>query len=64
MALKESDLEKKSMSEIEALISGYELKSKEVAIKVGAGQAKLSDITSVNSDLATLRRVHEKKRMK
>jgi hypothetical protein len=64
MAFKETDLEKKTLSEIEALIFGCEQKSKEIALKVGTGHAKPTDMLAVNSDLAMLRKVHEKKMMK
>jgi GTP cyclohydrolase III len=64
MALKETDLEKKSLADIEALILGYEQKSKEIALKVGVGQAKPTDMLAVNSDLSTLRKVRDKKLLK
>jgi hypothetical protein len=64
MALKEADLEKLPMAQIEGLIFGAEQKSKEIAQKVGLGQAKPADMMSVNADLLLLRKVHEKKMMK
>jgi hypothetical protein len=64
MTFNEADLEKKTMAEIESLIFGYEQKSKEIALKVGTGQAKPADMMTVNSELLLLRKVHEKKMMK
>jgi hypothetical protein len=64
MAIKEADLERMPIAEIEGLIFGAEQKSKEIAQKVGLGQAKPADMMAVNSDLLLLRKVHEKKMMK
>jgi hypothetical protein len=64
MALSEKDLEKKSLADIEGMIFSCEQKSKELAAKVGSGQAKTSDMISVNSDLALLRKVRDKKMLK
>jgi hypothetical protein len=61
MALAERELEKKNLTEIGALIRGYEKKSKELAIQVGAGNAKPTDLMTLNSDLAMLKKVLDKK---
>jgi hypothetical protein len=63
-AFKEADLEKMHIAEIEGLIFGAEQKSKEIAQKVGIGQAKPADMMAVNADLLLLRKVHDKKMMK
>jgi hypothetical protein len=64
MALSEKDLEKKNLADLDALILGYEQKSKEIAQKVGTGHAKPADLMSVNSDLVLLRKVRDKKMSK
>jgi hypothetical protein len=64
MALAEKDLEKKSLADIEGMIFSYEQRSKDLAAKVGSGQAKTSDMISVNSDLALLRKLRDKKMLK
>jgi hypothetical protein len=64
MALKEKDLEKKTVQEIETMIQFQEAKSKEIANKVGAGKAKPTDMLTVNADLALLKKIHEKKVLK
>jgi hypothetical protein len=56
MAFTEKDLEKKSLSEIGSLVLGHEKKIKELA-----GMAKPSDIMALNSDLAMLKKVRDKK---
>jgi hypothetical protein len=56
MAYTEKDVEKKTMSEIGSLILGYEQKIKELA-----GTAKPADIMALNSDLAMLKKVRDKK---
>jgi hypothetical protein len=61
MAFTEKELEKKSLSEIGSLVLGYEKKVKEIANIIGAGKAKPVDLMSVNSDLALLKKVRDKK---
>jgi hypothetical protein len=61
MALSEKDLEKKNLADLDALILGCEQKSKEIAQKVGTGQAKPADMMAVNSELVLLRKVRDKK---
>jgi hypothetical protein len=56
MAYTEKDLEKKSLSEIGTLVLGYEQKLKELA-----GMAKPADMMALNSDLAMLKKVRDKK---
>jgi hypothetical protein len=61
MAYTEKDLEKKSLSDIGALVLGHEKKIKEIAGKIGAGLAKPAEMISLNSDLALLKKVLNKK---
>jgi hypothetical protein len=61
MALSEKEREKKPLSEIGALIRGYEKKSKDIAAMVGAGKAKPADMLTLSSDLAVLKKVYDKK---
>ena len=61
MALSEKELEKKTLSEVSAMVRGYEQKSKDLAKMVGDGRAKPADLISMNSDLALLKKTLEKK---
>jgi len=61
MAFTEKDLEKKSLSEIGRLIMGYEQKITEFATNLRAGLAKPADLMALNSDLALLKKVQERK---
>jgi hypothetical protein len=61
MAISEKELEKKTLSEIGRLVLGYERKIKEFAGNLRAGLAKPTDLMALNSDLAILKRVQEKK---
>jgi hypothetical protein len=61
MALTEKDLEKKSLSEIGSLLIGYEKKIKELAGNIASGLAKPADMLALNSDLALLKKVRDKK---
>ena len=61
MAFTEKDLEKKTSSEIGRLILGYEQKIKEFATNLRAGLAKPADLMALNSDLALLKKVQERK---
>jgi len=61
MAYTEKELEKKTLSEISALVLGQEKKIKELAGNVGVGIAKPADIMAMNSDLALLKKVRDKK---
>jgi hypothetical protein len=61
MAYTEKELERKTLSEIGALVLGHEKKIKELAKEIGAGHAKPADMMSLNSDLAMLRKIRDKK---
>jgi len=61
MALTEKDVEKKTLSEIGRLILGYETKIKDFAVNLRAGMAKPADMMALNSDLAMLKKVQERK---
>jgi len=61
MALTEKELERKSLSEIGSLVLGYEKKIKELADELKAGRAKPADMMSLNSDLALLKKMRDKK---
>jgi hypothetical protein len=61
MAFTEKELERKSLSEIGSLVLGYEKKVKEIAGIIGTGMAKPADLMSLNSDLALLKKVRDKK---
>jgi len=61
MGLTEKDLEKKTLSEIGRLELGYEEKIKELAVNIRAGLAKPTDMLTLNSDLALLKKVRERK---
>ena len=61
MAYSEKDLEKKSLTEIGALIAGYEQNIKKLADKIRSGQAKPADMMAFNSELAVLKKVFDKK---
>jgi len=61
MAFTEKDLERKNAAEIGRLILGYEGKIKELALNIRAGRAKPTDMLALNSDLALLKKVNERK---
>jgi len=61
MGFLENELEKKTLSELGALVLGYEQKIKELAEKIKYGEAKPADMMALNSDLAMLKRVRDKK---
>jgi len=61
MALTEKELEKKTLSEIGRMILGYEQEIKELADNLRAGLAKPTDMLALNSDLALLKKVSERK---
>jgi hypothetical protein len=61
MALTEKEVEKKTLSEIGSLLLGYEQKIKELASSIKSGQAKPADMLALNSDLAVLKKVRDKK---
>jgi len=61
MAISEKEVEKKTLSEIGRLVLGYEQKIKEFASNLRAGLAKPTDLMALNSDLAVLKKVQEKK---
>jgi len=61
MGFIEHELEKKTLSELGALVYGYEQKVKELAKKIGYGEAKPADMMAMNADLAMLKRVRDKK---
>ena len=61
MAISEKEVEKKTLSEIGRLVLGYEQKIKEFATNLRAGLAKPTDLMALNSDLATLKKVQERK---
>jgi len=56
MALTEKDVERKSLAEVGKLVLGYEQKIKEVA-----GTAKPLELMTLNSDLAILKKVMDRK---
>jgi hypothetical protein len=61
MIYSEKDLEKKPLAEIGALVLGHEQKIKELAGNIKAGLAKPADMLTLNSYLAMLRKVRDKK---
>jgi len=61
MVFTEKELEKKTLSEIEGLILAYEERMKELAINIRAGLAKPAEMMALNSNLAMLKKVNEKK---
>jgi hypothetical protein len=61
MAFTEKELEKKSLSEIGRLVLGYEQKIKELAGSIMSGLAKPADMMALNSDLALLKKMKERK---
>jgi hypothetical protein len=61
MAYTEKEVEKMTLSEIGSLILGHEKKIKDLAGQLGAGLAKPIDMMTLNSDLAMLKKVREKK---
>jgi hypothetical protein len=61
MAFTEKELEKKTLSEIGRLTLGYEHKIKELASHLKIGTAKPADMIALNSDLAMLKKVQDKK---
>jgi hypothetical protein len=61
MAYTEKELEKKTLSEIGALTLGHEKKIKEFANNIRLGLAKPADMMTLNSDLALLKKVRDKK---
>jgi hypothetical protein len=61
MAYTEKDLEKKTLTEIGTLVLGHEQKIQELASNIGAGLAKPADMLTLNSDLALLKKVRDKK---
>jgi hypothetical protein len=61
MAYTEKELEKKTLSEIGTLVMGHEKKIKELARNIGSGLVKPADMMALNSDLALLKKVREKK---
>ena len=64
MAFTEKELEKKSLSELGSLVLGYEQKLKDIAGDIRSGLAKPADIMALNSDLAMLKKVRDKKAQK
>jgi len=61
MAYTEKELEGKSLSEISSLLLGCEKKIKELAGDIRTGQAKPADMMALNSDLAMLKKMRDKK---
>jgi len=61
MAYTEKELESKSLSEIASLLLGCEKKIKELAGSIRTGQAKPADMLALNSDLAMLKKMRDKK---
>jgi hypothetical protein len=61
MAFTEKDLEKKNLAEISALALGYEQKIKDLANNIKSGIAKPVDMLTLNSELALVRKVRDKK---
>jgi len=61
MAFTEKELENKSLSEIASLVIGCEKKIKELAGDIRTGQAKPTDMLALNSDLAMLKKMRDKK---
>jgi len=61
MVFSENELEKKTLAELAALVLGYEQKIKELAEKIKYGEAKPANMMALNSDLALLKKVRDKK---
>ena len=61
MAFTEKELESKTLSEIASLLLGCEKKIKELAGDIRTGQAKPADMLALNSDLALLKKMRDKK---
>jgi len=61
MAFTEKELEGKSLSEIASLLMGCERKIKELADSIRIGEAKPADMMALNSDLALLKKMRDKK---
>jgi len=61
MLFSEHELEKKTLKELGALIFGFEQKVDELANKIRRGEAKPADMLALNSDLALLKKVRDKK---
>jgi hypothetical protein len=61
MAFTEKELEKKTLSEIGRLILGYEQKIKELASNIKIGLATPAEMMALNSDLAMLKKVQNRK---
>jgi hypothetical protein len=61
MAFTESELERKTLSEIGSLVLGYEQKIKELAVNIGTGLVKPAEMMALNSDLAMLKKARDKK---
>jgi len=61
MAYTEKELEKKSLSEISALLIGCEKKIKNLAGDIKCGMATPADMMALSSDLAMLKKVRDKK---
>jgi len=61
MAYTEKELEGKSLSEIASLLLGCEKKIKELAANIRTGQATPADMMALNSDLAMLKKMRDKK---
>jgi hypothetical protein len=61
MAYTEKELDGKSLSEIASLLLGCEKKIKQLAGDIRTGQAKPADMLALNSDLAMLKKMRDKK---
>jgi len=61
MAYTEKELDGKTLSEISSLLLGCEKKIKELAGDIRTGQAKPADMLALNSDLALLKKMRDKK---
>ena len=61
MAYTEKELEKKTLSEIGSLVLAHEKKIKELAGSIRSGNAKPADMLALNSDLALLKKMRDKK---
>jgi hypothetical protein len=61
MAFTENELDKKTLAEITALVLGYEHKIKDLANNIKSGVAKPVDMMTLNSEVALLRKVRDKK---
>jgi len=61
MLFSETELEKKTLKEIGALIFGFEQKVDELANKIRRGEAKPADMLALTADLALLKKVRDKK---